>query len=52
VEHPEGGGTLRKWAPINDGYSENLVSLTGNKCLVALKLKAPTDLELQSRMGE
>lgn len=44
VEHPSGGDTLRSWAPITDGYSENFASLNRNKRSVALDLKNPDDL--------
>lgn len=44
VEHPSGGDTLRSWAPITDGYSENFASLNRNKRSVALDLKNPDDV--------
>lgn len=45
VEHPAGGDTLRSWAPITDGYSENFASLNRNKRSVTLDLKNPADAE-------
>ncbi len=44
VENPSGGDTLRSWAPITDGYSENFASLNRNKRSVTLNLKDPDDL--------
>src|SRR3546814_15483579 len=43
VEPPGTGDTLRSWAPINDGYSENFASLNRNKRSVALNLKDEHD---------
>lgn len=39
IEHPETGDTLRSWAPITKGFSENFASLNRNKRSVALDLK-------------
>ncbi len=44
LEHPQGGDTLRSWAPITQGYSENFASLNRNKRSVALDLKNEQDL--------
>ncbi|MGB6102411.1 MAG: CoA transferase [Pusillimonas sp.] len=44
IEHPQGGDTLRSWAPITQGYSENFASLNRNKRSVALDLKNEQDL--------
>lgn len=44
VEHPSGGDTLRSWAPITDGYSENFASLNRNKRSVTMDLKSPDDI--------
>lgn len=46
VEHPQGGDTLRSWAPITDGYSENFASLNRNKRSVTFDLKNPGDVEV------
>lgn len=45
VENPKGGDTLRSWAPITDGYSENFASLNRNKKSITLDLKNPEDIE-------
>lgn len=39
IEPPGTGDTLRSWAPITDGYSENFASLNRNKRSVTLNLK-------------
>lgn len=44
IENPNGGDTLRSWAPINQGYSENFASLNRNKRSITLNLKDPSDL--------
>ncbi len=44
LEHPQGGDTLRSWAPITQGYSENFASLNRNKRSVALDLKNEQDV--------
>src|SRR5690606_21412599 len=44
VESPKGGDTLRSWAPITNGYSENFASLNRNKRSVTLDLKNPDDI--------
>ena len=46
VEPPGSGDTLRSWAPITDGYSENFASLNRNKRCVTLNLKDPKDRDL------
>ena len=43
VENPRGGDSLRHWPPINDGFSENFISLNRNKRSVALDLKDEND---------
>lgn len=45
IENPQGGDTLRSWAPITDGYSENFASLNRNKRSVTLDLKNPDDVQ-------
>lgn len=45
IEHPNGGDTLRSWAPITEGYSENFASLNRNKRSVTLDLKREQDVE-------
>src|SRR5690625_3455951 len=45
VENPNGGDTLRNWAPITDGYSENFASLNRNKKSITLNLKNPDDIQ-------
>lgn len=45
VENPNGGDTLRSWAPITDNYSENFASLNRNKKSITLNLKDPGDIE-------
>lgn len=50
VENPDGGDTLRSWAPISNGYSENFASLNRNKRSVTLNLKEAGDLELLRRL--
>src|SRR3546814_18509895 len=49
VEPPGTGDTLRSWAPITDGYSENFASLNRNKRSVALNLKDPADQRSEER---
>lgn len=44
IENPNGGDTLRSWAPITNGYSENFASLNRNKRSVTLDLKNPDDI--------
>lgn len=39
IEQPGAGDTLRSWAPITNGFSENFASLNRNKRSVALNLK-------------
>ncbi|MGZ9892103.1 CaiB/BaiF CoA transferase family protein [Bordetella bronchiseptica] len=43
IEPPGTGDTLRSWAPITDGYSENFASLNRNKRSVTLNLKNEAD---------
>lgn len=43
IEQPGTGDTLRSWAPITNGYSENFASLNRNKRSVTLNLKNDTD---------
>lgn len=43
IENPNGGDTLRSWAPITQGYSENFASLNRNKRSVTLNLKDAAD---------
>src|SRR5690606_3303779 len=50
IEQPEVGDTLRSWAPITDGYSENFASLNRNKRSVTLNLKNETDRELARKL--
>src|SRR3546814_14808793 len=50
VEPPGTGDTLRSWAPITDGYSENFASLNRNKRSVALNLKDPADQRLAAQL--
>lgn len=45
IEHPEGGDTLRSWAPLTEGFSENFASLNRNKRSVTLNLKNEGDVE-------
>ncbi|MVW72726.1 CaiB/BaiF CoA-transferase family protein [Bordetella sp. 15P40C-2] len=46
IEQPGTGDTLRSWAPITDGYSENFASLNRNKRSVTLDLKNPSDRQI------
>ncbi|MCX5589988.1 CaiB/BaiF CoA transferase family protein [Alcaligenes endophyticus] len=46
IEQPETGDTLRSWAPITDGFSENFASLNRNKRSVTLNLKNEQDKQL------
>lgn len=43
IEQPGSGDTLRSWAPITDGYSENFASLNRNKRSITLNLKNEAD---------
>jgi crotonobetainyl-CoA:carnitine CoA-transferase CaiB-like acyl-CoA transferase len=45
IEHPEGGDTLRSWAPLTEGFSENFASLNRNKRSITLNLKNEGDIE-------
>ncbi|NYT59330.1 CoA transferase [Alcaligenaceae bacterium] len=50
VEQPGSGDTLRSWAPITDGYSENFASLNRNKRSVTLNLKDERDQQLAAEL--
>jgi crotonobetainyl-CoA:carnitine CoA-transferase CaiB-like acyl-CoA transferase len=50
IEQPETGDTLRSWAPITDGYSENFASLNRNKRSVTLNLKNESDRALARKL--
>lgn len=50
IEQPGSGDTLRSWAPINDGYSENFASLNRNKRSVTLNLKDEGDQRLAAEL--
>jgi crotonobetainyl-CoA:carnitine CoA-transferase CaiB-like acyl-CoA transferase len=50
VEPPGTGDTLRSWAPITDGYSENFASLNRNKRSVTLNLKNEADQRLAAQL--
>ena len=50
IEPPGSGDTLRSWAPITDGYSENFASLNRNKRSVALNLKDEADNQLAAQL--
>ena len=50
IEPPGSGDTLRSWAPITDGYSENFASLNRNKRSVALNLKDEADNRLAAQL--
>jgi crotonobetainyl-CoA:carnitine CoA-transferase CaiB-like acyl-CoA transferase len=50
IEHPEGGDTLRSWAPITNGFSENFASLNRNKRSIALNLKNAADTEIARQL--
>src|SRR5690606_1928965 len=50
IEQPETGDTLRSWAPITDGYSENFASLNRNKRSVTLNLKNDADHALARKL--
>jgi crotonobetainyl-CoA:carnitine CoA-transferase CaiB-like acyl-CoA transferase len=52
IEHPQGGDTLRSWAPITEGYSENFASLNRNKRSVVLDLKNEHDVAIAHRLIE
>ncbi len=47
---PPAGNGLRKWPPLNDGYSENFASLNRNKRSVVLNLKDPADAALARQL--
>ena len=49
VEPPSGDG-LRQWPPLNDGFSENFVSLNRNKKSVVLNLKNDEDNAIARRL--
>ncbi len=51
VENPEGGDTLRSWAPITDGFSENFASLNRNKRSITLNLKSPDDIAIFRKLA-
>lgn len=46
IEQPGIGDTLRSWAPITDGYSENFASLNRNKRSITLDLKNDADVSI------
>ncbi|TAL86643.1 MAG: CoA transferase, partial [Candidimonas sp.] len=50
MEHPEGGDTLRSWAPLTQGFSENFASLNRNKRSISLNLKNEDDVETARRL--
>jgi crotonobetainyl-CoA:carnitine CoA-transferase CaiB-like acyl-CoA transferase len=50
IEQPGSGDTLRSWAPITDGYSENFASLNRNKRSVTLNLKDKGDQEIAAQL--
>ncbi len=50
IEQPGTGDTLRSWAPITDGYSENFASLNRNKRSVTLNLKNERDQKLAAEL--
>lgn len=50
IEQPDAGDTLRSWAPITDGYSENFASLNRNKRSVTLNLKNERDKQLARQL--
>lgn len=50
IEHPEGGDSLRSWAPITNGFSENFASLNRNKRSIALNLKNESDKEIARQL--
>ncbi len=50
IEQPDTGDTLRSWAPITDGYSENFASLNRNKRSVTLNLKSESDKQLARQL--
>ncbi len=50
IEQPETGDTLRSWAPITQGYSENFASLNRGKRSVVLNLKNTEDQRLAMEM--
>ncbi len=50
IEHPQGGDTLRSWAPLTEGFSENFASLNRNKRSIALNLKDEGDVETARRL--
>ncbi len=46
IEQPRTGDTLRSWAPLTEGYSENFASLNRNKRSVTLDLKDAKDNQI------
>ena len=50
IEHPEGGDTLRSWAPITNGFSENFASLNRNKRSITLNLKNAADIDIARQL--
>ncbi|WP_353146523.1 CoA transferase [Pollutimonas bauzanensis] len=50
IEQPDTGDTLRSWAPITKGYSENFASLNRNKRSVTLNLKNESDKQLARQL--
>lgn len=50
IEQPGGGDTLRSWAPITDGYSENFASLNRNKRSITLDLKTTKDADIARKL--
>lgn len=50
IEPPGTGDTLRSWAPITDGYSENFASLNRGKRSVALNLKNADECRLATEI--
>lgn len=43
IERPETGDSMRHWPPVNNGHSENFLSVNRCKRSVALDLKNPQD---------
>lgn len=41
---PPNGDSFRQWPPLNDGFSENFLSVNRNKRSIVLDLKNPSDL--------
>ncbi|WP_430245328.1 CaiB/BaiF CoA transferase family protein [Neorhizobium sp. DAR64861/K0K2] len=50
IENVAGGDGMRKWPPINNGYSENFASLNRNKRSLALDLKSPEGKEIALKL--